>query len=162
MILICVGEFTKNSDAAVPWGKVATAPKDWIKDWGDITLKEPTKMVSSDIDTLYRYLLDKQSPTGEGLTWIQSEGKRVVSKGKAKVRTDDFSDKSDDGESLEDKGKSTDGDKPVVKTGIGEGSASSGKRRHRMSGSGDGSLGTKKQRKMVAEKSNTRYGPPHT
>jgi hypothetical protein len=160
MFLICLGEFTNNSNAAVPWAKVAAAPEQWIKDWGGhIPVKEPTKMVSSDIDTLYQYLLDRQSGTDGGLEWIKSDrDKRAVKKGKAKAKSEDLSNKSDDGE---DDGKSTDGDMSVVKTGIGEGSGSSGKRRHRMSGPGDTSLATKKQRKVVAEKSNTRYGAPH-
>lgn len=75
MLAICLirsGDFTHSDQAAIPWSQVATTPRDWIKNWdASIVLKEPTKMVSTDIDNLYRYLLGRQSQ-GDGLEWIQS------------------------------------------------------------------------------------------
>jgi hypothetical protein len=99
--LISTGGFTHSDEAAIPWGQVAAAPGDWIKNWDvKIVLKEPTKMVSSDIDNLYRYLLGRQSPQGDGLEWIQT-AKR--SKGVARGGQD-----TGKGERLEIEGDSDD------------------------------------------------------
>ena len=84
--LISTGGFTHSDEAAIPWGQVAAAPGDWIRNWDvRIVLKEPTKMVSADIDNLYRYLLGRQSPQGDGLEWIQVAKK---SKGVARSAQD--------------------------------------------------------------------------
>jgi hypothetical protein len=132
------------------------------------------------MDNLYQYLLDRQSPKGEGVVWIQSAERdtRVVGrggegKGKGKGKARQLTDESDDdnggsiGNSEEEdvsEGKSVDDGSMDVESGTGEGSGGgNSKRHHRTSGSGDASP-AKKQRKMVAEKPsrhNTRYGASH-
>jgi hypothetical protein len=181
MPLIGVGDFTKKKKAAIPWGQIALAPREWVKNWQDnISLKEPTKMKMSDIDALYKYLLERQSATGEALEWIKSvevdkkkggeDGKgRGKGKGKASASKEESDENEESmGDSEEDdfpgpSGKGTDNQKTPVKVGMGGGSAgSSSKRPHGMSDSSD--IPAKKQRKMadeVVEKSGTRYGAPH-
>jgi hypothetical protein len=109
--LISTGGFTHNDEAAIPWGQVAAAPGGWIKNWDvKIVLKEPTKMVSSDIDNLYRYLLGRQSPQGDGLEWIQSakrskgvaRGGQDTGKGK-RLEIEDDSDE-EEGDDMRSKG----------------------------------------------------------
>lgn len=186
--LIDLGDSTNNPKAAIPWGQITSAPRDWIKDWDEkITIKEPTKMVSTAIDELYRYLLGRQ----DGLVWIQSAernkgvGRRGEGKG-MKAESDD-----ENGESMGNKGvkriegkgksreikiesdgengdlecngsesdmKSVNGDEMDIGIGMVDGSGS--KRRLGMSGGEDAPSIKKQRTKAVgrASKPNTRYG----
>jgi hypothetical protein len=174
---IVVGDFTKHKKASIPWGKITASPGKWIKDWDDgVILKEPTKMVSSDIDTLHCYLSDIHSK-GEGLVWIQSEGNKMVAsreKGGIEVRKINTSSENEDeggmengsknlGSENEDNGGMDNGgekrlDEDVdVGNGKGKGSAgSSGKRPRATSACTDAPA--KKQRKKGVE---TRFGTLH-
>jgi hypothetical protein len=102
--LIGLGDSTNNPRAAIPWGQITAAPREWIKDWDEnITIKEPTKMVSTAIDRLYRHLLGRE----DGLAWIQSaERKKGVGRrggeGKGKGMQAESDDESD--ESMGNKG----------------------------------------------------------
>jgi hypothetical protein len=165
--LICLGESTKNQKAAVPWGEVTAVPWEWIKDWDKrIVIKEPTKMVSSDIEKLLRYLLERQT-TGKELEWIQSAEDKMVGsqggegKGKGKTQGTNVESDDEDGEGMgkldesQMRKKSVDDHKMDV--GLIEGSlGSSSKRPHERLGC-DETPPAKKQKKMVSD-SSPRYG----
>lgn len=155
--LMDLGDFTNNRKAAVPWGELAATPGKWIKNWDDsMVLKEPTKMVSSAVDTVYHFLLDGQS-RGEPLVWIQAadRDKRSASRGgEGKGKAREVKPKSDDDQSeeevrhIEDDNMSLGSEKMDVEIG------SSRKRAHAMSDAPP----AKKQKKLVADttKRNTR------
>ena len=94
-----LGIFTCNRKAAVPWGQLTSASKTWIDNWDEkILIKDPSKMVASEVASLYHYLLEKQSQGKTALEWIQAveKDKRRISsfvkkddKGKAKEVTFD-------------------------------------------------------------------------
>jgi hypothetical protein len=172
MPLIGLGDFTKKKKAAIPWGQVAIAPGEWVKNWDDqICLKEPTKMKLSDINALYKHLLERQSSTGDALEWIKSGDMEKKGgeewKGKGKGKASALKEESDENE--ESMGDSEEDDFPkasqktTVKVQTGEGSAgSSSKRPHGMSDRGD--IPAKRQKQVVVEvveKSGTRYGAPY-
>jgi len=56
-----IGIFTGNDRAAVPWGHITADPFDWIVDWDpQFVLKDPSKMVASEVTRLYEHLLSLQ------------------------------------------------------------------------------------------------------
>ena len=66
------GEFTRNLRAAVPWGNIVDNPEKWIKGWdASIVVKEPSKMVASEVNAIYKYLLERQSTGSRVIGWVR-------------------------------------------------------------------------------------------
>jgi hypothetical protein len=57
-----IGTYTGNDRAAVPWGHITSNPSHWIQDWDpQYHLKDPSKMVASEVTRIYHHLLSLQS-----------------------------------------------------------------------------------------------------
>jgi hypothetical protein len=96
-----IGIYTGNDRAAVPWGHITSNPCDWIQDWDpQYTLKDPSKMVASEVTRIYHHLLSLQSDPQWVLTFSKALEKDKThwmrmgrgSKGKEPIKTFEWMD----------------------------------------------------------------------
>lgn len=86
LILNYIGSFTCNESASVPWGNITSDPLSWLKDWDEaIGVKEPSKMVASEVRSIYQFLLQRQSAGSPVLEWnkaLERDKKIAISIGR--------------------------------------------------------------------------------